>query len=123
MVAVVFGSGWIRTLNGDERTQGTTGTVDARAREVGAEISEKVSQGATLAEAALAEAKLTAKIKGKIALDDTLKGNEVNVDTHGTIVTLKGTVLTRSQRDRVVQLAKETEGVSQVVDRLEVKPK
>ena len=108
-----------------DRAVGTTGTspqVDtSRAREAGAEIGEKVAVGANKAERAMSDASLTTKIKAKMALDDSIKALDVNVDTDGTIVTLRGTVGSEAQRERAVRLARETEGVTQVVDRLQIK--
>jgi hyperosmotically inducible protein len=63
-------------------------------------------------------AALTAKIKSKMALDDSVKAHNINVDTNGTVVTLTGTVQSDQERERAVRLAKETAGVTQVVDRL-----
>lgn len=118
---VLLGTGWLNRETSPRDTQGTTGAIDTtRAREAGAEIAERVAEGAARAKDTLAEAGLTTKIKSKIALDDTLTGSRVDVDTNGTIVTVKGTVATPAQRERVVQLAKETAGVTSVVDRLEV---
>lgn len=92
-----------------------------RIREAGAEIAETVAGGVDQAEAALAEARLTAKIKSKMALDDTLGDSRFDVDTEGTEVTVRGTVDHPAQRDRALQLARETAGVTSVVDRIEVK--
>jgi len=93
----------------------------ASARRAGAEIVDKVSEGAAKAGKALEEGKLTAKIKSKMALDDTIDGSDVNVTTEGTVVTLGGSVVNRKQHQRVVQLAKETAGVTNVVDHLTVR--
>jgi hyperosmotically inducible periplasmic protein len=94
---------------------------DAEARKAGAEIAGKVAQGANLAEKALQEAKLTGKIKSKMALDDTIDASRINVDTTGTVVTIRGSVPTGAQRQRVLQLARETDGVTNVVDKIEIK--
>ena len=101
-------------------TTGSQGVDTSRAREAGAEIGEKVAIGANKAEHALANAGLTAKIKSKMALDDTIKARNINVDTDGTVVTLTGTVETTAQKTRALQLARETDGVTSVVDRLRV---
>jgi hypothetical protein len=101
---------------------GTTGTIldSERARAAGAQIAETVAVGATRAEKALAEARLTAKIKSKMALDDTIDARRIDVDTSGTVVTVTGTVDTPAQKERVLQLAKETAGVTEVVDRVTI---
>jgi osmotically-inducible protein OsmY len=101
-------------------TTGSQGIDTSRARQAGAEIGEKVAIGANKAEHALANASLTAKIKSKMALDDSVKARRINVDTDGTVVTLTGTVETAAQKARALQLARETDGVTSVVDRLRV---
>jgi osmotically-inducible protein OsmY len=55
-----------------------------------------------------------------MALDDTLDSSGINVDTEGSHVTLKGNVPTEAQHQRALQLARETDGVTAVVDRLGV---
>jgi hyperosmotically inducible protein len=97
-------------------------TVDTgKARETGAEIGEKVATGAAHAEQALADGSLTAKIKAKMALDDTVKALAIDVDTNGSAVTLTGTVHSEAERAKAVQLARDTAGVTAVNDRLVVR--
>ena len=91
-----------------------------RVRAAGNALADRIDQGAERAEAALAAGRLTAKIKAKMALDDTLDGSAIDVDTAGTVVTLSGAVGNEGQRQRALPLARETEGVSSVTDRLEV---
>lgn len=100
----------------------TAPTVDtSKARATGAAIGETVATGAAQAERALGEGSLTAKIKAKMALDDTVKALTIDVDTQGTVVTLSGSVNTAAERTKAVQLARETSGVTSVVDRLVVR--
>ena len=101
---------------------GTTGAATAeRAREVGAEVGERAAIAADKARVALEDGALTAKIKSKMTLDDTLKGSRIDVDTSSRVVTLNGTVASEAQRRRAVQLARETDGVKDVVDRLTIR--
>jgi hypothetical protein len=67
---------------------------------------------------AVDDAAITAKIKAKMALDDSVKALSVDVSTTGTTVTLSGTVRSQAERDRSVALARETNGVTRVVDHL-----
>ena len=53
-----------------------------------------------------------------MALDDTIDAIKIDVDTTNGVVTLNGSVDSPELRDRAVQLARETEGVVSVVDRL-----
>lgn len=69
----------------------------------------------------LHESALTAKIKAKMALDDHVKARDINVDSSGSVVTLAGVVASADEQQRALRLAAETEGVTRVVDRLQVK--
>jgi osmotically-inducible protein OsmY len=96
-------------------------SIDAdKARQTGAAIGEKVATGAAQAEQALGDAALTAKIKSKMALDDHVKARAINVDTADSVVTLSGVVASKDERKRAVQLARDTDGITRVVDKLEV---
>jgi osmotically-inducible protein OsmY len=64
---------------------------------------------------------VTVKIKSKMALDDYIDAGNINVDTSDTTVTLTGVVRSADERDRAVRLARETQGVTQVVDRLRIR--
>ena len=101
--------------------QETPGVDTEKARQTGAAIGEKVATGAAAAEQALGEGALTAKIKSKMALDDTVKALSIDVDTKGSVVTLTGSVNSEAERGRAVQLARETAGVTAVNDRLVVR--
>jgi hypothetical protein len=96
-------------------------TIDTqRAREAGAKVGETVATGAAQAQDALNDGAVTAKIKSKMALDDTVKALSIDVDTDHGVVTLTGTVTSQAERSKAVQLAKETAGVTSVVDRLAI---
>jgi len=98
-----------------------------RARETGATVGEKVAVGAERAGQAIDNAgqalddtRITAKVKSKIALDDTLSRSDVTVSTDEHVVTLTGSVQNESQRARAMALARETSGVTSVTDRVQI---
>jgi osmotically-inducible protein OsmY len=100
---------------------GTSGHIDAeKAREAGAAVGEKTAEAANRASQVLADSGLTAKIKSKMALDDLVQARSIDVSTTNHVVTLRGTVRSVAEHDRAVQLAKETAGVTQVIDKLTV---
>lgn len=101
-------------------TSGTRQQDDERVREKGREIGEKVAVGAERLKADVAQAALTAKIKAKMALDDTVKARGIDVSTNGSTVTLTGVVRSAAEHDRAMSLARETDGVSRVIDHLTV---
>ena len=103
-------------------TEIKTPQIDAsemRAR--GAEIRDKAAVAAVRVGDTLQEGSLTAKIKAKMVLDDLVKARTIDVTTTGTTVTLSGTVHSEKERERAVALARETEGVTRVVDHLVVR--
>ena len=115
-----WGSGVVRR-DAPTPAVGTTGRVDAeKAKEVGAQVGAKTAEAANRAGAVLNEGALTAKIKSKMALDDLVRARSIDVTTTGQVVTLTGTVGSEAERNRALQLARETAGVAQVVDRLTV---
>jgi hypothetical protein len=67
------------------------------------------------------DAMVTAKVKTKMAADDDVKALQVNVDTKDGVVTLTGTVDTRTQATKAEQLAAGTEGVRSVTNNLVAK--
>jgi osmotically-inducible protein OsmY len=100
---------------------GTTGTVDVNAaRERGAEVGEKVAVAAAKMRDSAQEAALTSKIKAKMVLDDAIKARSIDVTTDGTTVTVSGVVRSVDEHDRALRLARETAGVTHVVDRMKV---
>ena len=110
-----WGGGLVTTDRDAVATAGRTGA--ERARAAGAEISQKAAEAAKEAKEALGDGALTAKIKAKMALDDTVKALNLDVDTVDGVVTVSGKVRSSNERDRALALARETIGVRQVVDR------
>jgi hyperosmotically inducible periplasmic protein len=114
------GSGWTPFSRTDRPAAiGTSGSVET-ARERGAELGEKVAIAAAKVKEEAGEAALTSKIKAKMVLDDNIKARAIDVTTDGSTVTLAGTVRTVDEHDRAIRLARETAGVTQVVDRLRI---
>jgi osmotically-inducible protein OsmY len=68
------------------------------------------------------DAGITTAVKSKMATDDTVKASEINVDTHNHVVTLNGTVGSQTEKERAVMIARNTKGVTGVVDDLTVGP-
>ncbi len=130
VAAGVFFLGWdIDRFRGIERPRDAVATsgeaagrdVRAAARDAGTTAREKTSQAADATMRALEDGRLTTKIKAKMALDDSVKALDLNVDTKDTIVTLKGEVRSEAERQRALTLARETEGVTRVIDQVRLR--
>jgi hyperosmotically inducible protein len=103
-------------------TVGTSGVDTERARERAAELGERAAEASAKAGEAVRDASMTTKIKAKMTLDDLVKARAIDVTTDGPIVTLGGRVHSQAERERAVRIARETDGVKDVVDRLRVEP-
>ena len=100
----------------------TDNTVDIdSAREVGADVGARVAEGTNQAQRLANDAAITARIKSKMALDEIVEALDIDVDTAGGVVTVSGNVASAAERERALQLARETQGVTSVVDRLSVR--
>jgi hypothetical protein len=69
------------------------------------------------------DAALSSKIKAKMVLDDYVKARSIAVTTKDGAVTLRGVVRSVGEHDRALALARDTVGVTQVVDELQVESK
>jgi hypothetical protein len=72
---------------------------------------------------ATADARITAAIKAKLLTSRDLSALSISVNTTASIVTLSGTVPSVDAVSKALQLAMDTDGVSQVISTLQVKPK
>jgi hyperosmotically inducible periplasmic protein len=89
-------------------------TSDANAKRT----SEQVKAAAVKAGHQLADSWLTTKIQAQYFADDDIKARHINVSTRDGVVTLTGFVDGEPQRDLAIQIARTTDGVSQVKDGL-----
>jgi osmotically-inducible protein OsmY len=64
---------------------------------------------------------VTAKVKAKLIEDPVTKAHQISVETFKGSVQLSGFVETEQARSRALQLAKDTAGVKNVKDALEVR--
>lgn len=66
------------------------------------------------------DAGITTNVKTKLAVDDTVKAYQINVDTANGVVTLTGTVENPAAKEMAVVIARQTDGVTDVVDQITV---
>jgi hyperosmotically inducible protein len=66
------------------------------------------------------DAWILTKVKSKFIGEDALKDSNINVDVQHGVVVLKGTVASEAGRARAVAIAKDTDGVVRVDDRLAI---
>jgi hyperosmotically inducible protein len=64
---------------------------------------------------------VTTAIKAKMAVDESVKDSKIEVATKDGVVTLTGNINSAEAKDRALALAKETKGVVEVKDMIEVR--
>ena len=67
------------------------------------------------------DAGISAKVKANLAADETAKTAQIDVGVQNKVVTLSGTVDTPAIKERVVAVARRTDGVADVVDQITIK--
>jgi len=105
-----------KTVEGAEKTKdavvkGTTVAVD------------KTKEGLSKTGEVMTDEWITGRVHARFVDEDLLKGSNISVDTHKHVVTLKGTVTGQAGRTQAAKVAKGTEGVHSVVNRLTIGPK
>jgi hyperosmotically inducible periplasmic protein len=64
------------------------------------------------------DATITSSLKTKLLADPDVAGLQIDVDTKDGIVTLTGKVKTAAEKEEALRIARETDGVKSVVDKL-----
>ena len=97
-----------------ETAKREAGKLATRAADTAGDAADRFSE-------TMSDGALTAKIKSKMALDDHVKARAIDVDTSDSVATLSGVVASADERKRALQLARDTEGITRVVDKLEIR--
>jgi hyperosmotically inducible protein len=63
---------------------------------------------------------ITANVKSKLIADEVVKERNISVSTQDKVVTLTGTVLSPIEESHALEVARNTKGVEDVVDRMSV---
>jgi hyperosmotically inducible protein len=105
-----------KTADGADKAKDAVVTV---AKAVGNTTKDGVSKTGEV----MTDAWVTTRVHGRFVGVDVLKDSDISVDTSNHVVTLKGTVMTRSGRAKASSVAMGTEGVRRVVNKLTVGPK
>src|SRR5215470_4407391 len=63
---------------------------------------------------------ITSSVKSKLVADDVVKARNIDVDTRDHVVTLTGTVQSPVEESRALEIARDTKGVADVVDKMSV---
>jgi hyperosmotically inducible protein len=136
-IEIARGTGGVRDVvdrltvsPGATPTTGIDDPIQEGAREAAREGREKAGEGAARAREGadragdampdMGDVAITTQVKSKLLGDTNTPGLKIDVDTKDGVVTLTGTVPSAAEKQRAVELAKATDGVKSVVDRIKV---
>jgi hyperosmotically inducible periplasmic protein len=94
--------------------------IDDRAAATAREGKSRAGEAAESAGTVATDAALTTAVKSKLLADPAVGGLRIDVDTRGGVVTLSGDVSSRAEADQAIKLARATDGVDRVIDKLTV---
>jgi hyperosmotically inducible periplasmic protein len=92
----------------------------AELKQSASETADRIKTGSVKAGEKLEDVWLATKIQAKFVGDRDIKARDVKVGVHDGVVTLNGRVQNESEHQLALTLAKNTSGVKQVVDNLDV---
>ena len=85
--------------------------------------AEKTKDGLSKSGEVITDEWITTRVHSRFVSEDLLKDSDIRVNSSKHVVTLTGTVTSRAGRTKAGEIAKGTEGVHQVVNRLTIGPK
>jgi hyperosmotically inducible protein len=107
---------------GEKIKDGATKTKDGVVK--GAKVvGEKTKDGVSKTGEVMTDGWITSRVSARFVNEDTLKDSHIDVDTDNHIVTLKGTVLSSRGRAKAGVIARQTEGVHRVINKLTIASK
>ena len=86
-------------------------------------VADKTKEGLSKTGEVMTDGWITTRVHERFVTESLLKDSDISVDTVKHVVTLKGTVMTVAGRRKATTIAKGTEGVHSVVNRLTIGPK
>ena len=98
-------------------------SVADKTKDAAEKTKDAVKDGLSKTGEVMTDAWITTRVHARFVDEDLLKDSDISVDTSKHVVTLKGTVTGRAGRARATSVAKGTEGVHRVVNRLTIGPK
>jgi hyperosmotically inducible periplasmic protein len=86
-------------------------------------VADKTEDGLSKTGEVMTDGWITTRVHARFVDEALLKDSNISVETNDHVVTLTGTVIARAGRTRATTVAKGTEGVRRVVNRLTIGPK
>lgn len=108
------------TERAEEQLRKAGEETSAALERAGEEVKEGAAELGERAQPLVEDAAVTARVKAKLAADPEVAAYTIDVDTVNHVVTLSGSVGSAAESAEAEKLARDTEGVTDVVNRLTV---
>ena len=86
-------------------------------------VADKTEDGLSKTGEVMTDGWITTRVHARFVDEALLKDSNISVETKDHVVTLTGTVMAQAGRTRATTVARGTEGVRRVVNRLSIGPK
>ncbi|MEI7375918.1 molecular chaperone OsmY [Dickeya chrysanthemi] len=116
LAAVVLG-----TVLVSGQAQAEQETLVQQAQRIADTAGKKIDSSIQQATNYVDDSTLTARVKSALMKDETLDSNDISVATHDGVVTLSGFIASQQMATNAVKIAAQTEGVTSVSDKLQIK--
>ena len=90
------------------------------AKNTGTAVAEGTKEAAEETTEVATDASITAAVKMKMADDELVKARNIDVDTNEGVVTLNGSVNSKAEEQKAIDLARSVDGVKNVISNLQV---
>jgi hyperosmotically inducible protein len=104
-------------------TEGVADVMNRLTIASGTEMAAPTTGAGALPPAAAAgvDSGITTRVKAKLLADPDVSGLKIDVDTRAGVVTLTGTVNTQAEKSEALELVRQTDGVTDITDRITVR--
>ncbi|HET6655913.1 MAG TPA: BON domain-containing protein [Gammaproteobacteria bacterium] len=107
---------------GQDNGSGTDGqTAGEQTQATANQAQNQAGQMVDQAQTATSDTAITAAVKSKLLANSSTSGMDIHVETNHGVVTLSGTVTTDAEKSLAERIARNTNGVTDVTNNIEVK--
>ncbi|HET7370822.1 MAG TPA: BON domain-containing protein [Gammaproteobacteria bacterium] len=122
MTTALLAAGLSLAACGQNNGSGTDGqTVGEQTQATVNRTQNQADQMADQAQTAVSDTAITAAVKSKLLANSSTSGMDIHVETNHGVVTLSGTVTAEAEKSLAERIARNTNGVTDVTNNLEVK--
>ena len=94
-----------------------------KTKDAGEAVVDKTKEGVSKTGEVITDTWITGRIKTKFMGDEALRSSDISVKSDNHVVTLSGSVVSPAAHAKAIGMAREVEGVKNVIDKMKIVPK